>query len=259
MLTVYQLPRLYQSLGEKSIEKLGIDLLPFLSATAVFFVLLYFAGLYLFLKDKISLDSLCRRSKKFFSAFSDEKIIFASLLSFIMLDLLLSQHIFSSVHVIRFSFFLLPIFYLLLSRILLKMKRNRLAVALFILFVASASFELYRYYTIDSKEQFQEAAEYIEARASPADVLFLHRATIAKLCFDYYYSGDVEEVRLIDPGKDDRLLIERAAGKRDAYLVLSHNYHTKDYFKQKFDSLYGFTEEKKFIGVTIYKYEVSES
>ncbi|MDO8511446.1 MAG: hypothetical protein Q7S55_04750, partial [Nanoarchaeota archaeon] len=140
---------------------------------------------------------------------------------------------------------------------LLKMKRSYLASFLFILLVLSASFELYTYYAIDSKEQFKEAAEYIESNASPADVLFLHRATIAKLCFDYYYFGNAEEVRLINPGTDDYLLIERAVGKQDLYLILSHNFHTQDYFKSRLDLLYELEEEKKFIGVTIYKYKVS--
>ena len=50
------------------------------------------------------------------------------------------------------------------------MKKPYLASFLFILLVLSASFELYTYYKIDSKEQFKEAADYIESNASPADV-----------------------------------------------------------------------------------------
>jgi len=255
MLVFYQLPLLYKSLGSKLIEKVGFNLLPLVSGVAIFFVLLYVAGLYIILTGKIKLR-FGGRIKRIFAFFSNEKIIFLLLLSFLTADFFLSQYLFSSVHIIRFSFFLLPFGYILLSRILLRMKRSNLATIFLILFVVSASFELYGYYNLDSKEQFREAAEYIESHASAADVLFLHRATIAKLCFDYYYSGNVEEVRLITPGEDDYLLIERASEKRDAYLILSHNYHTKDYFKQKMSSLYDLEEEKKFIGVTIYKYKV---
>lgn len=259
ILMLYQLPRLYQSLGEKFVEKLGINLLPFFSAAAVILGLLSFAGLYFYLKNKINLDKFYSGSKRLFSFFNHDKIIFVLLLFLILFDFLASRYFFSSVHIIRFSFFLLPLGYILLSRILLRMRRNYLANIIFALFLISTSLELYAYYHLDSKEQFREAAEYIENHASAADVLFLHRATIAKLCFDYYYSGNVEEERLITPGHDDYLLTERTSGKRDAYLILSHNYHTKDYFKQKLDSLYEFKEKKKFIGVTIYKYEVSES
>lgn len=258
MLMRYQLPRLYLSLGEKSVEKSGFNLLPFFSVAAVILVLLYFSGLYLFLKNKLNLDKFYSGSKCLFSLFNHDRIIFVLLLCFTLFDFLASKYFFSSVHIIRFGFFLLPLGYILFSRILLRMRRNYLANIIFAIFLISASLELYAYYHIDSKEQFREAAEYIENHASSADVLFLHRATIAKLCFDYYYSGNVEEARLITPGDDDYLLTERTSGKRDAYLILSHNYHTKDYFRQKLDSLYELVEEKKFIGVTIYKYRVSD-
>jgi len=256
MLVFYQLPLLYISLGSKLIEKLGFNLLPVVAGIAIFFILLYVVGLYLIITGKIKF-MVWERLKNIFVIFTNEKIIFWLLFCFLIFDFWLSRSLFSSVHIIRFSFFLLPPCYILLSWILLLMKRNNLATIFLILFVISASFELYKYYNLDSKEQFREAAEYIESHASAADVLFLHRATIAKQCFDYYYSENVEEVRLITPGEDDHLLIERASGKRDAYLILSHNYHTKDYFKQKMDSLYEFKEEKKFIGVTVYRYEVS--
>ncbi len=259
ILTFYQLPLLYNFLGSKLIEKTGFNLLPFVVISAVLLCVLYLAALYLILKNKINFHAIRDHSKGFFRVFSNEKFIFILILFFLVLDFLLSKYLFSSVSIVRFAFFVLPLAYLVLSRILLKLKKNSFAIILFTLFLVSASVELYMYYTVDSKEQFHEAADYIEEHASPADVLFLHRATIAKLCFDYYYSGNVEEVRLIKPGEDDHLLKERASGKRDAYLILSHNYHTKDYFTQKMDELYKFKEEKKFIGVTIYKYDVSES
>lgn len=259
ILLFYQLPLLYNFLGSKLIEKTGLNLLPIVVISTLLLLLLYLAALYSVIKNKINLNSVKERFRLVSVFFSNEKIVFLLLLSLIVLDFALSKYLFSSVSIIRFVFFLLPLFYITLSRILMRMKSNSIAIVLFILLMISASLELYMYYSFDSKEQFREAADYMEINASPADVLFLHRATIAKVCFDYYYSGNAEEVRLIKAGNDDRLLIKRASGKRDAYLILSHNYHTKDYFKQKLDSLYKFVEEKKFIGVTIYKYEVSES
>ena len=258
MLVLYQLPRLYISLGEKFIEKTGLNLLPVVVASMIFLVLLYVIILYLMVKGKINVDNI---QKRFGSStfLANEKALFLLLLLFLAFDLLVSRYLFSSVPIVRFVFFLLPMGQILLSRILLRMKSTHFATILFVLFMISASFELYKYYQVDSKEQFREAAKYVENHASAADILFLHRATIAKLCFDYYYSGNVEEIRLITSGEDDYLLMERAAGKRDAYLVLTHNYHTKDYFKRKMDALYELVEEKKFIGITIYKYRISDA
>jgi len=252
----YQFPLLYNFLGSKLIEKTGLDLLPVVVVGVGLLGVIYVTILYLILRNKINLTGIKQHFRLAFTFFSNEKVIFLSLLSFLILDFVVSTYLFSSVSIIRFGFFLLPLFYIVFSRILLRLKKSSFATILFILFMVSASLELYMYYTFDSKEQFQEAAEYIEEHASTADVLFLHRATIAKLCFDYYYSGNVEEVRLLKADEDDHLLVERASGKRDAYLILSHNYHTKDYFTQKMSSLYELEEEKKFIGVTIYKYKV---
>ena len=259
ILLSYQLPLLYNFLGIKLIEKVGLNLLPLVSVALILVTLSCFLLSYLSLNDKINLDKWFYFVKRSSSLVFTELSFSILILLFIIFDFLLSRYFFSSVSLIRFSFFILPLFYVLLSRKLLKMKNHHWAIFLFTLLIMSASFELYTYYDVDSKEQFREAADYIETSASPADVLFLHRATIAKLCFDYYYSGNAEEVRLIKTGEDDHLLTERVSGKRDAYLILSHNFHTLDYFKSHLDSLYEFKEEKKFIGVTIYKYEVSKS
>lgn len=260
ILTFYQLPLLYKSLGEKFVEKIGFNFLP----SAVVLIILFSCGYVLFLYLVLTKNVHLKRFvdyylKPIFTFLTKEKILFSLLFLFLVIDFILSEHFFSSVHIIRFGYFLLPIGYIFFSKILLRMKKNSLAAVIFILLVASASVELYIYYQVDSKEQFREAAEYMESRASPADVLFLHRAGITKQCFDYYYRGSMEEIRLVDPGNDDYLLMQRASGKENLYLLLSHNFHTKDYFKLQLDSLYPLTEEKKFIGITIYKYDVSES
>ena len=258
ILLLYQLPLLYNFLGSKLIEKTGFDLLPVVAFVTVLFSIIYFLTLYFILKNRINSEKLLRLFKLFFSNFSKEIVLFFLILAFLIIDFLMSSYFFSSVGIIRFVFFVLPLFYILLSKALLSMRRNYLANILFILLVVSASFELYTYYRIDSKEQFREASEYIENHASAADVLFLHRSGITKQCFNYYYRGGVEEIKLINPGADDRLLIERASGKENAYLLLSHNFHTKDYFRSRMDSLYKLEDEKKLIGITIYKYAVME-
>jgi len=258
ILVIYQLPLLYNFVGAKLIEKLGINLLPLVVAGAVALVIAYLMVLYLIITDKINLQKIFASFKRCFSFFTHEATLLVLLLGFIVADFFVSTYLFSSVSIVRFCLFILPLLYVFLSRILLKMKRNVVAVIIFVLFVASASVELCTYYSIDSKEQYHEAADYIETHASSADVLYLHRATIAKLCFDYYYSGNVEEVRLIYPGEDDHLVVERTSGKENAYLILSHNFHTQDYFKSRFDSLYRLEDEIQFIGVTIYKYRVND-
>src|SRR3989344_2453214 len=261
MFASYQLPLLYHFLGAKIIEKLGINLLPIVMVSSLALTFAFLVFLYLIFLGKIDLSKWFgnkRFMQRIFSFFSDEVTLFFLILAFIILDLLLSSYLFSSVSIVRFSFFMLPIGYLILSRNLLLMEKNYLANILFILLVLSASFELYTYYTVDSKEQFREAAQYIQEETSPADVLYLHRAGITRTCFDYYYSGGIEEVRLVIPGSDDQLLIERAFGKEDAYLLLSHNFHTGDYFPSRMNELYQLKSEKRLIGITIYQYAVKK-
>lgn len=258
ILVDYQLSLLYHFLETKLIEKVGLNLLPLVVVILILVTFSYFVFLYLILKNKVNLDKFFEKSKGIFSLFSNDLFLFILTLSFIITDFVVSTYFFSSVSIIRFGFFILPLLYILLSRILLKVKNNNLALFLFMLFLVSASFELYTYYKIDSKEQFREAAQYIQNEASPNEVLFLHRATITKECFDYYYSGQIEEVRLITPRIDDHLLTNKAQGKEYAYLLLSHNKHTKDYFPSRLDSLYKFEDKKEFIGIRIYKYKISE-
>ncbi|MEK6904979.1 MAG: glycosyltransferase family 39 protein [Nanoarchaeota archaeon] len=261
MLALYQLPLLYNFLGAKLIEKLSLELLPVIMVSVLVVTFAFLALLYLILMDKIDLNRWFGNrghTKRIFSFFSHETVLFTLILSFIVLDFLLSRYLFSSVSIVRFCFFILPLFYIVLSRVLLRMKRNKLANFLFILLILSASFELYKFYAVDSKEEFRKAAQYIEDEASPNDVLFLHRAGITKLCFDYYYSGQIDEVRVVDPGIDDHYLTERTEGKDHAYLLLSHNYHTKDYFPNRMGSLYKLESEKRFLGITIYKYTIKD-
>lgn len=258
ILVEYQLPLLYHFLGAKLIEKLGLNLLPVVVAVVIVVAFLYFILLYSISTDKINLNRLFDYVRRLSNLVFTDSVLSVVILSFIILDFVLSTYLFSSVSLIRFGFFMLPLLYLLLSRMLLKMKKHYLAVILFTLLILSASVELYTYYNIDSKEQFREAAQYIQEEASPDDVLFLHRATMTKVCFDYYYSGSIEKVRLINPGIDDRLLVDKAAGKEHAYLLLSHNYHTQDYFPSRMDSLYDLESEKDLIGIKIYKYKLEK-
>lgn len=250
----YQFSGLFlRGLRTKIIEKMGLNLYPIILVIVLMGFIFYLFIVYYLTKRKRSLHKLTNWSN---NLRFNEKIFSILLIFYLIIDLFISKHLFTSVHLIRFSIFLLPIFYLFLARGFFKIKNKKLFIFLLSLFLIISSIELYRYYIIDSKEQFRTAAEFITKDAGVNDVLFFHRSGITKQCFDYYYQGNLKGIRLVD--KNDTYKLKINSQEKDyAYLILSHNFHTHNYFKEELEKLYPLVKHKKLIGIDIYKFIVS--
>ncbi len=212
----------------------------------------------------------------------------ALMLAFIGYNLLFHEKYFGNVTIIRYSIFLIPLLHIALARRMFALPR-RLFAAMLILYLAASAIILSQYYNIDGKEQWREAAEYVQSLAGPQDVLFFHRAGHTWWAFNYYYLGSdyslwenylgtkppimqpfpepqplsqpqpfPRQVKLHTPA-DVALLDLETAGKEQAFLILSHNFRTKDFFKEEMDRRYTLLGTKEFKGIKIYQYLIEDN
>ena len=249
----YQVPGLFvYGLKAKLIEKLGFNLYPTIVILSVVGIVAYILIVFYFAKRKDLLEKIIR----WFSRLKFNRYIFmVCFILYLGVDLFLSPRFFASVSFIRFSIFLLPLFYILLANCFFKLSKP-IFTLLLALFLIISSFELYNYYHLDSKEQFKEAGEFLTHAANKDDVIFLYRAGITKACFDYYYRGPAEEIRLLGNWDAGKLTLETES-KQYAYLFLNRNYEVGDLFQRTMEWNYPLVEHKRFIGIEVYKYAVS--
>ena len=92
---------------------------------------------------------------------------------------------------------------------------------------------------MDGKEQFREAAEFADS-----GTILLDTSDHAWWAFTYYSNKDV--VRL---EKDDITLIPQLKGT--VFLVQSHNFYSKDFFKNALLQTGTLIDENKLIGVKV--------
>jgi uncharacterized membrane protein len=231
-------------------EKLGLDGFYYFFILAI---LIMFAGLYYLYyltKNKSSLQKLQGLFGKFKLKNSYFVLIF---LGWIVVNLIFHQHFFNNLFYIRYLLFIFPLAYVFFAKRLLKLKKVSMIILLIVYLIAS-SFILFQYYEIDGKEQWREAAEYIEQDAGVNDILLFHRSGHPWWAFNYYYSGNLEQVRM--DMDEDIWMLQKAEGHEHAYLILSHNYRTKELFKEEMDERYKLINTLELNGIKLYKYEV---
>ena len=207
---------------------------------------------------------VCRslRNKKFihfihktFTKVRKMDFVFAFIfLAWIAINVIFREHFFGNLFYVRYTLFAYPFIHILFARKLLTMKNTRVFVSLLVIYLLGTAAILTTYYSVDGKEQFREASEYITENAGFNDVILFHTGGHVWYAFNFYYEGDIKQIRLHEKGD---LRYRELVGRNHAYLLLSHNYETKDYFKEKMDKMYDRVQTKEFIGITIYKYRVS--
>ena len=175
-------------------------------------------------------------------------------LGWLVLNLFYHEHFFGNLFYVRYLLFLFPLWYIIAARKLYGLRRGFGLLLVLYLLVSMAV--LHSYYTIDGKEQWREVVAYVEEEAEENDVLLFHTAGHTHWAFNYYYEGLLPQVKL--KSKNDAVKISSAVlDKEYAFLILSHNYETKEYFKEVMDRDYHLVESKVFVGVKVYKYKVS--
>ncbi|GEM_PF-3143573 len=175
-------------------------------------------------------------------------------ISWLIINFIFRKHFFGTLFYIRYTLFLYPFVYIYLARRLLNF-RAVWFYALMFLYLISTSFILYDYYQVDGKEQWREAAQFIEQEAKVNDILIFHTGGHTWWSFSYYYHGNQTQLRLNKESEFEKIP-PALVGKQHAFLILSHNYQTKDFFPKQMEQHYSSEQTYPLIGIIIYKYKI---
>ena len=107
------------------------------------------------------------------------------------------------------------------------------------------------------KEQWRETAAYIgENDLLGKGIIVFDSGIYPRKTFEYYYPGSIEKFSF-ENGKDYQKKVQQLGNSYDyAYLVVSHNYETKELYKSLFDKIYQPLESREFVGIKVYKYDL---
>jgi mannosyltransferase len=108
-------------------------------------------------------------------------LFFPILLPFIASQLL------TPIYLSRYTIAALPAFYLLVARGT-SIFGKKMLTSVLIVIVLLSSLGLYNYYTVDIKEQWREAANFVESESKDGDVIVFCQPYVQRP-FDYYYRG----------------------------------------------------------------------
>ena len=166
----------------------------------------------------------------------------------IILSLLISL-IFQPIYTPKYLILISPAFYLLVSKGLTKTNLKIRYILLLILLIDSAMIS-YSYYTHPNKEQWREAAIYIQEREDAGDLIIIN-APWLELNFKHYYNGSniMRGVQTIDQLHEALLTTEH----NKLWLILSHDIiaDPDGQVKKRLDNIYQLNWEKEFISQDI--------
>jgi|SRR3989344_2086194 len=165
-----------------------------------------------------------------------------------------------SYFLIRHSFFLAPLFYVFLAKIIFSLNSKRWkAFAVFCLLLVNVV-ALGIYYHEPTRPQWKEATELIASSAGQKQpLILLDSAGISNtFLLKRYYLGDFRLVKLTWDERWDKIpvdeLIKRVRGERDFWLILSKATVTKEYYREVLDERYERISSTEFLSIKVYHY-----
>ncbi len=157
-----------------------------------------------------------------------------------------------------------PPYYILLSLGLTGIKHKGFKGVLFLLLVGIMGYSLYNYYYNPKfgKGQWFNVANYIGENSRKEDLIVIHKPYV-DIAFNYYYRGTNAQWRLpISSSIDEEKFMDEFERENRGYqriwLIISHNFDTKLFYKELFDRHFILVDKKIFsvgymVGVYLYK------
>src|SRR3989338_2921383 len=161
--------------------------------------------------------------------------------------------------VVRYSFFLAPLWYVLLALAVSKIKSRNVALFSILLFALVGIFSLHLYYTSTTKEEWNDAAFFLEEHGRENEVILVDASyMIGPL--NYYYNGNLLRIPL--KSSTDTAVTEASfatalnevPSAEGFWLVLSHNWRSGEYYKQQMDQRFMLVREKHYKDIDVYYY-----
>lgn len=172
----------------------------------------------------------------------DEVLMLLLWLSFpIVIPFIISQ-VTTPIYLIRYTIGALPAFYLLVARGVSTLDTKRVLYPVLIVTVILSGLGLHCYYVYDVKEQWREAAKFVEINSRKGDIIFNYQDW-EHTPFDYYYKGDLPEFRI--PWAADvqevATLVDEVIGQKDRLWFIKWRGYRKspiwDYLTQNYDTV----------------------
>lgn len=202
----------------------------------------------------------------FINKFKFSEKTFLLILILVLLTLLFNiSKLISPSFLTRYHFFLIPFYYIFISKGVMLIKGKKMQAIFIILILLVNFYSLGVYYSTIKKEQWREAVEFVELNSGENDLLIFNAAYL-DTPFNYYYKGDLEQVRR-DSSQNINLsylipfehIQEKISTKSGVWLILSHDFWSQGFYKNQLDELYLLTLHKEFKEIKVYYYKIHNS
>ncbi len=206
--------------------KLGI----FFYVLPLFFLILLFL-LFIFILKRINLfsGSVIHKYKNYFSILILLILISISGLYLFLLDILI--HSFS---LVRHSYFLVPILYVLIAKGITLMNNQKLKTIIVLIIIFFNSFALYTYYSETTKAPWKVAMGDLEKFGGKNDLVFIDDSQSSNFLFNYYTNKEFNLIILSDitPTFKEKQLIDQSLDGNGFWFIESRSFEKKvEYLK----------------------------
>ena len=188
----------------------------------------------------------------------DEVLLLLLWLSFpIVIPFVLSQ-VTTPIYLIRYTIGASPAFYLLVAKGVSTLDTKRVLYPVLVAVMILSGLSLQSYYVTDVKEQWREAAEFVEINSREGDVIFNYQDW-GHSPFNYYYKGDLPEIRIPWGANVQKVatLIDDVVGDKDRLWFIKwrgYNSQMWNYLTDKYDVV----SEMDFNGASVLLIELPE-
>ncbi len=166
-----------------------------------------------------------------------------------------------SLQSIKYIIMASPAYYIILAGGINSLKSKKVSLFLLVSIALLCSYSLKNYYQHSGnfREDWKEVADYVTLHSKKKDII-LFDAGYMRSPFDYYYRGNLPRHGLLSREglKGDEVspeVKEVIEGYERVWLILSHNWRTKDFYRELMSSHYLMSGKKEFLGVKIYLYQ----
>ena len=164
---------------------------------------------------------------------------------------------------IRHSFFIVPLFYLLIAYMFFSLSSRKMRAVVIGLISLFNIFTLLFYYTETTKAPWDEAVDFLQQEAAPGTILLFDRSGSNVELFNYYNKIPFRQVNLTWEENrklqqiDEKRLFTALDGETQFWLISSRNIKTGDYYKQLLQQRYALKRSEKYKEMQLYLFEVT--